>query len=66
MSIVAANKRRKIAEKAMQRWIIDLAKASDEHKGDTAYLNELIDALTMAAHILKSVDINLWDDEADK
>ena len=65
MSIVTANKRRKIAEQAMQRWIIDLSKASDERNGDNTYFHELIDSLTMASHILKHRPVQDWDDEVE-
>jgi truncated hemoglobin YjbI len=63
MSLVRAAKRKKMAEASIRGWIIDLAKAADERKGDNKYFHDLVDALTMAAHILNNTPLRDWNDE---
>jgi len=53
-------KRKECAVTFMSEMVINLAKAADKEKNNKEYYNELIDAMTMATHILKNTKDEMW------
>lgn len=53
-------KRKETAVAFMSEMVINLAKEADKNKNNKTYYNELVDAMTMATHLLRETDDSKW------